>query len=268
MLAGFGSYSPNSSRLQDLENVEIKVAYFASISSTSGTIVPPTGATILLDQIAAGADAYITTISSGEPTGNPVLTSTDTQVVVSSFDSGGNYTLSGTPSSTPIALIYFFTIPLSSYSNLDPDYIIEENLWYGVSQDEYTIIATPFDQISKSSTELANISGTNNFDGSGFTQRRLAVMTHDGIFSYPRVILSSTQPASGSLVLTLYKNGSATSIVVTINASDPGGVTPYVDSVHNVKFVEGDYFYWSATNNATSNSAVVACITLNCKILK
>jgi len=90
-------------------NNEYKIAYYQEISSSTGTITVPTGATILLNQLAGGADALVSTID-GVPTGSFPQTSGGVQVDVTSFDSSGNYVLSGTPSSYPVALIYWLKI--------------------------------------------------------------------------------------------------------------------------------------------------------------
>lgn len=108
-------------------NNEYKIAYYQEISSSTGTITVPTGATILLNQLAGGADALVSTID-GVPTGSFPQTSGGVQVDVTSFDSSGNYVLSGTPSSYPVALIYWLKISAADYPNLDIDNIIEENI--------------------------------------------------------------------------------------------------------------------------------------------
>jgi len=114
-----------NSRLTILENNEYKVAYFTTISSTSGTITTPTGATILIDQFKGGIDAYVSTISNGQPTGFLPQTSGGTTVDVTSFNALGNYILTGTPSSYPVALIYILKIKGVDYSNLTVDNILE-----------------------------------------------------------------------------------------------------------------------------------------------
>lgn len=72
-------------RLDNLENNEFKVLYFQTISSTTGTITKPTGATILLDQFYSGGDAVVETLSNGQPTGQSPLTIGGSVVSVSSF---------------------------------------------------------------------------------------------------------------------------------------------------------------------------------------
>lgn len=138
-MSSFGIFTNNLARIQTLENVELKIAYYTEINAASGTITKPTGSTILLNQIAGGADALLCTINSG-PTGDAVKTSGNTIVDVATFNSSGDFTLTGTPSAYPVALIYWISIPLSSYSNLDVDNIIEENIknGYDVEAGFYT----------------------------------------------------------------------------------------------------------------------------------
>lgn len=112
-------------RMTILENNEYKVAYFQSVSSASGTITKPTGSTILTDQLAGGVDAYVSTISNSQPTGEFPQTSGGDVVTVSSFDTTGAYTLSGTPSSFPVAIIYMLKISAANYSNLVTANILE-----------------------------------------------------------------------------------------------------------------------------------------------
>ena len=106
---------------------EHKIAYYQEINSTTGTVTVPTGGTILLNQLAGGADALVSTID-GVPTGSLPQTAGGVQVDVTSFDSSGNYVLSGTPSSYPVALIYWLKISGADYSNLTTANIIEENI--------------------------------------------------------------------------------------------------------------------------------------------
>jgi hypothetical protein len=115
-----------NNRLTNLENNEYKITYFTTITSASGTITPPTGATILLQEFPYSVSAYVSQVdSNGEPTGVFPKTSLGATVVVSSFDSLGNYTLSGTPSSFPCALIYVFKIKAIDYSNCNINNILE-----------------------------------------------------------------------------------------------------------------------------------------------
>lgn len=98
-------------RVTSLENHEYKIAYFESVAAATGTVTKPVGSTILLDQFASGADAYVSTIVNGQPTGIFPQTAGGVAVDVSSFDTLGNYTLSGTPSAFNVAIIYIIKIP-------------------------------------------------------------------------------------------------------------------------------------------------------------
>jgi nitrogen fixation protein len=114
-----GSDSALNNRVTNLENNEYKILYFQTISSTTGTITKPTGATILLDQFYSGGDALVETLSNGQPTGQSPLTIGGTVVSVTSFDISGNYVLSSTPSAYPIALVYIFKIKAIDLPNLN-----------------------------------------------------------------------------------------------------------------------------------------------------
>jgi hypothetical protein len=88
----------------------VRATWFAEISSgTSGTITPPMGSTIILDAWAGGIDVLVSEMSgaSGLPTYSTAVTSTSV-AVTGTLDVDGNWTLSGTPSSYPVALIYVY----------------------------------------------------------------------------------------------------------------------------------------------------------------
>jgi nitrogen fixation protein len=114
-----------SNRVTNLENNEYKILYFQTISSATGTITKPTGATILLDQFYSGGDALVETLSNGQPTGQSPLTIGGTVVSVTSFDTSGNYVLSGTPSAYPVALVYIFKIKAIDLPNLNMTNIMQ-----------------------------------------------------------------------------------------------------------------------------------------------
>ncbi len=126
---GGGGGAALEARVAYLEANEYKVSYYAEINAASGTITKPTGSTILLDQLAGGADAYVSTISNGKPTGTFPQTAGGAVVTVSSFDTSGNFTLSGTPSGFPVALIYVLKIAAVGWQNLTTANILDlENI--------------------------------------------------------------------------------------------------------------------------------------------
>jgi hypothetical protein len=67
-----------------------------------------------------------------------------------------------------------------------------------------------------------------------------------------RINLDSAQPASGSLVFTVMKNGVATTLVVTIAAGSAAGW--YSDTTNSVTVAAGDKISVQVVNNATSGS--------------
>lgn len=112
-------------RVSALENNEYEVIYFESVNSSTGTVTPPAGATIRLDQFQSGADAFVSTIFNGQPTGDLPRTAGGVDVDVSSFDSLGNYVLTGVPSSYPVAIIYIFKIKGEDWSSVDLNRVVD-----------------------------------------------------------------------------------------------------------------------------------------------
>lgn len=151
---GFGIYNTNLARIQNLENATLKIAYYTEINGTSGTITKPTGSTILLNQLAGGADALVSTIN-GTITGDSPKTSGNALVDVSSFNSSGDFVLTGTPSAYPVGLIYWVSIAAKDMSNLDVDNIIEQNYLNG-----WDIQTGNYNPSFTIETNLDSISGT------------------------------------------------------------------------------------------------------------
>jgi len=67
------------------------------------------------------------------------------------------------------------------------------------------------------------------------------------------IATGSTQPATGTMVFTLRKNGVDTSLVVTIAANAVAG--GYADNIDEVTFSAGDLLSLKSVNNATGTSA-------------
>jgi hypothetical protein len=72
--------------------------------------------------------------------------------------------------------------------------------------------------------------------------------------------VSGTQDASGSLVLTLVKNGVDTALTVTVPAGS--GVGTYSDTTHTVAIASGDLLMWKIVNNATAASMLQTAISM------
>ncbi len=94
------------SRFETLENKYVRSTRFEEISTGTSGVVTITGSQeIVLDDFGGGTDAVISTIEAGRPTFEHA-TDTSNQILAVTFDAVGNYVLSGTPSSYPIAIIY------------------------------------------------------------------------------------------------------------------------------------------------------------------
>lgn len=236
--------------LNQLAANEFKVLYYEEIiSGTSGTLAQvPTGATILLGAFPSGGNAVVETISNGKPTGDSPRDSGGNIISVTSFDASGNYTLSGTPSAYPVALVYYFKITGQNWNNVDLDYVIHEdddsmffdnefiiqdnvdvtkrimfqagNLSTGVTAtvDIRGSVALNQDLLTTSSPTFAAVNGltlTSAADGftiaGGTTPRTLTVTGGD--VSLNQDLLTSSTPTFGGLTLTgaLVESGTAES---------------------------------------------------------
>jgi hypothetical protein len=112
------------SRITTLENKDEIYQIWQSISTGSGSVTIPTGGTITLNKYSGGVDAIITKID-GVPKDEPVLDTNGTIVSVTLTSTGG-YTLSGVPTSYPVAIIYFITIStVDAATAINSDYVID-----------------------------------------------------------------------------------------------------------------------------------------------
>lgn len=96
-------------------------------SGTSGTVTLPANATVILDSFGADGvggllDAALTKVISGEPSWGQVLDGSS-NVLATTFNSSGDYTLSGTPASYPIGLIYTVETPLFLFDSEATDIV-------------------------------------------------------------------------------------------------------------------------------------------------
>jgi hypothetical protein len=82
-----------------------------------------------------------------------------------------------------------------------------------------------------------------------------------GILSNMSFRKSTTQPASGSMVVTLLINNVATALTITVPAGTAGAST-HDDNTHQVIIAAGDLVRWSFQNNATAASGALTSITM------
>ena len=116
-----GIYNSIEARLTNLEDKYVRTTRFATISSgTSGTVTLPPDSTVVLDDFGGTTDAVISAMDSGRPTYTNAYTSSGA-VVATTFDSSGNYVLSGTPTDYPVAIIYRVQQPLADFDSTSTD---------------------------------------------------------------------------------------------------------------------------------------------------
>jgi hypothetical protein len=99
--------------IKAVEDRYVRLLWFEEISEgTSGTISPPTGGTIVLDQWAAGIDAITSTITSGYNPSYESAQDVDGTIITATLDGNGHWAISGTPSAYPIAILYVYDVKL------------------------------------------------------------------------------------------------------------------------------------------------------------
>lgn len=193
-------------------NVYVKALWFASINSgTSGTISAPTGGTIILDQWAAGVDALASNISGGLPDFTSPLTAGGA-VITATLDSSGNWTLSGTPASYPVALIYVYKVAFANF-NVDQS-IGGLELTQGVMNSLATaandfIIASGAGTFTKKTLAetktILNLLLTQNSNAVGFTLAGGALtktLTVSGDATVDQSVATTSSPVFSALKLT------------------------------------------------------------------
>jgi hypothetical protein len=70
----------------------------------------------------------------------------------------------------------------------------------------------------------------------------------------------SAQSGTGTLVLTLRKNASNTTVVVTVSAGAAAGT--FSDTTHSFSVVAGDLLTFSVVNNASATSAQISGVSV------
>lgn len=111
--------------------------------------------------------------------------------------------------------------------------------------------------VAASTTTYGIVSGQ---AGTGILASKSIVVGQSGTLKNAYLLTGSAQDVSGSLTCTLYVNGSATSIVITVAAGAAAGT--YSDTTHTATLSAGDTIAWKFTNNATSASATLGNTSL------
>lgn len=118
-VSGASSASPElTERIVHLEDTYVKSTYFEQIDSgTAGTVAPPvTGATFVMDEWSAGVDAIVSAMDSGKPTLESPRDSGG-NIITAAFNAAGEYSLSDTPVSYPVALIYVYRCKFKNHDD-------------------------------------------------------------------------------------------------------------------------------------------------------
>ncbi len=140
-----------------------------------------------------------------------------------------------------------------------------------------TINGTTQDLSANRTFSAINLNGQPNVANSGFSGAlryfgfsdnpvsttetlRRTIITNDCTLKNFYIRTSGTQPAAGSHVLTVLKNGVATSITITIPAGSSAG--KFSDTTNSESFVAGDEISILAVNNASSNSASIVSFAI------
>ncbi len=224
---GGGGSPADSARITVLENNENKVAYFEPVSSSAGTITIPAQATILLDQLAGGVDAYVSTIENGTITGQNPVTAGGVIVDVTSFDALGNYTLSGTPSSYPVGIIYILKIKEIYWSNLTTFNIIDAEASFNkaetttelnINGNSYNLSADREWRVAQADTGALTFAGFSSATGTTVTIGAVTgyVVDNETTSSNPAYTYVNYAGEVGKTVTTI---GSGTVTYVLLNSS-------------------------------------------------
>jgi len=102
--------------------------------------------------------------------------------------------------------------------------------------------------------------GFSNFNTAEDVRRIVIPQGGDGVISGLKVVTPSGQPANGSAVITVRKNGVDTTLTLTIAGGSVAGV--FSDNTHSFSVVEGDYVSIKGVNNASTASAPLQQISL------
>jgi len=120
---GWVSYSGSSAGEKFIRSTR-----FISIGSgTSGTLTIPDEGTIVLDDFGGTVDAVVTTISGGRPQ-FAQASEADSTLITATLDTDGNWTISGTPSAYPVALIYRVKQRLKDFDSEATDIVGEYDI--------------------------------------------------------------------------------------------------------------------------------------------
>lgn len=195
----------------------VRTTRFAIIASgTSGTITKPTSSTIILDDFGGTTDAVVATSSSSLPNVQSSRTSSGV-VVATSFDTSGNWSLTGTPAAYPIAIVYRVKQLMSDFDSTASD------IW-GVATIEADTTET---EITLSDITTNDSSTTNHGFLKKLSNTATEFMNGVGSWAVPNLLklpesLNSSTPNGTVTVAVLTATDSASVVDVAIVPKSTG----------------------------------------------
>lgn len=239
-LNGFfgGKDSSTDARITVLENNEQYYVYYAEISAAAGTITIPSEATIVLDLFTAGADAFCDTLQNGKPAEVFPLDAAGAEVDVATFSTSGAYTLTGTPASYPVALVYVLKIKAKYASNLDQAYMVEPYSIEELSQ-----------KLDKTRTNSTTTALTITLDASNYDQYDVLALASALTIANP-----TGTPFNGQkIIYRLKDNGTARALTFGAAFRFSSDLTaPTTTTLGKILYLG---FIWNATDSKWDNLA-------------
>lgn len=126
-------------RFKAIEGKYVRATRFASVSAGTGTVAIPANNTVILDDFGGTVDAVVSEVSGGKPTYVSAKTAAGA-IISTTFDASGNYVLSGTPTSYPVAIVYRTRCTLVNFDNSAAD-IIDSTVNTGVNFVQFATVA-------------------------------------------------------------------------------------------------------------------------------
>jgi hypothetical protein len=127
------------------------------------------------------------------------------------------------------------------------------------SGDNFILSGIPFNANSATGGSPRYYGFSDNANSANELTRRFAIPKSCTLSNF-YIRTSGTQPASGSHVFTILKNGVATAITITVPAGSSAGL--FNDTTHQVSFTGGDEISIEAVNNASATSSVVVSFSI------
>lgn len=252
--------------LNIIKDKYVRTTRFAIISSgTSGSVILPSNSTVVLDDFGGTTDAILSTVTSGRPNYTTPKTGGGT-MVATSFNNLGNYTLTGVPSSYPIAILYRVQQKLEDFDSSSSDIVITNEQ---VQLDSHINNTSNPHSVTKAQLSLGNVDNTSDAnkpisddtqdaldlkadlnEENTFTENnQFAALTGFGNVSSPQAVghfgsVSASSPNPGALTATFrlgtsgYTHGLGDKSYSVRTTKDVGGTTIYSTSDSDVTGVE------------------------------